>query len=224
MDCGTFNRQLEDYLQGGMDFPRRFGVERHAQQCYGCGKQLADAQKIGQMARELRRVSPPASFEASVMARIQTEEVRRRSWRLWKLWVFGWESFSWQSFALVSTALALAIVGTLLYFSPYDNAQPVSQGGIDGGLPAFQQGLSPFPSDSAVPQSVRSNTPGPILLQSNDYYYGEWPVVYVDPDNEGWIEIPVSGPSGDKLIRLPKTLRMQYGQPSEKYFIRNVSH
>jgi hypothetical protein len=219
MDCRTFNRQLEDYLQGGMDFPKRFGMERHAEQCYGCGKQLGDAQRIGEMARELKRVSAPASFESTVMARIQTEEVRRRSWRLWSLLVFGWESFSWQSLALVSTALALVVAGAWLYFAPPDNPRQAPLAGIDERLPVSPEGLTP-----EVPEPVRSAAPSPILLQSNDFFYDEWPVVSVDPDNEGWIEIPVSGPRGDEFVRLPKTLRMQYGQSSEEYFIRNVSH
>ena len=206
-----------------MDFPKRFGMERHAQQCYGCGKQLEDSQKIGEMARDLKRVSAPVSFESTVMARIQTEEVRRRSWRLWNLWVFGWESFSWQSLALVSTALALAVAGALIYFAPSDNPQQAPQAGIDGRPPLVQEGPAGVP-ERVTPQSVRSAAPSPILLQSNDFYYDEWPVVSVDPDNEGWIEIPVSGPRGDEFIRLPKTLRMRYGQPSEEYFIRNVSH
>jgi hypothetical protein len=94
---------------------------------------------------------------------------------------------------------------------------------------AVRDELSPSSFDPAPQRSVQSNNPGTTHLQFIDYYqsddyYGEWPLVSIDPDNEGWIEIPVPGPSGDELIRLPKTLRMKYGQPSEDYFIRNVSH
>jgi hypothetical protein len=224
MDCRTFNRQLEDYLQGGMDFPKRFGMERHARQCFGCGKQLSDAQRIGRMARDLKRVSAPADFEAAVMARIQTQEVRSRSWRLWNLWVFGWESFSWQSLALVSTALALAVVGGVLYFNSPQGTPKEPEVAAEGSLPLIPETPIERASEAVDVPSVRSATPSPIFLQTNDFFYDEWPVVSVDPNNEGWIEIPVPGPRGDEVIRLPKTLRMQYGQPSAEHFIRNVSH
>ena len=46
MDCRTFNKKLEDYLEGGLDFPGRFGMERHAGHCFACGKTVADAQKL----------------------------------------------------------------------------------------------------------------------------------------------------------------------------------
>lgn len=229
MDCRIFNRQLEDYLQGEMDFPRRFGMERHARQCYGCGKQLADAQKISGMVQGLERVSAPEDFETAVMSRIQTEKIRRRSWRLWELWVFGWESISWRSLALVSTTLALVVIGSLLYYNRSHNAQPESQIGMEDTTPAVRDELSQSSFDPAPQRSVQSNNLGTAHLQLFDYYqsgdyYDEWPPVSIDPDTEGWIEIPVLGPSGVDLYRLPKTLRIKYGQPSEDYFIRNVSH
>ena len=35
----------------------------------------------------------------------------------------------------------------------------------------------------------------------------------------------VPGPDNRQIIvRLPKTIQMRYGQPSEEYYIRNVSH
>ena len=70
MDCRKFHGNFEDYLEGGLDFAGRFGMERHAQQCIVCGKKLAAAQRLRAMARELQRVQAPLNFESSVLNEI----------------------------------------------------------------------------------------------------------------------------------------------------------
>src|SRR5439155_18478555 len=46
-----------------------------------------------------------------------------------------------------------------------------------------------------------------------------------EPADLDYVEFPVPGPDNSQFImRLPKTIRMRYGQPSQEHFIRNVSH
>jgi len=46
-----------------------------------------------------------------------------------------------------------------------------------------------------------------------------------EPADLDYVEFPVPGQDNSQFImRLPKTIRMRYGQPSQEHFIRNVSH
>ncbi len=89
MNCRTFHRTLEDYLEGGLDFSGRFGMERHARQCLSCGKEMSDAQRLHQMVSELQRVKAPSDFEASVLREIGMRKAHgrfsgfRSFWMLW---------------------------------------------------------------------------------------------------------------------------------------------
>src|SRR5512143_3119792 len=112
MDCRKFRNNLEDYLQGELDFPGRFGMERHAQQCLHCGQDVADAQKLGEMTRELKRVKAPPNFEATVLARIRARNVRR-SRKFWRYWEYLPEWVSWRSAAVGVSAAALVLLAFL---------------------------------------------------------------------------------------------------------------
>jgi len=46
MNCRTFHRTLEDYLEGGLDFSGRFGMERHARQCLSCGSRFTTYERL----------------------------------------------------------------------------------------------------------------------------------------------------------------------------------
>ena len=106
MDCKTFHKNLEDYLEDGLDFAGRFGMERHAQQCIGCGKDMADAQQIRRMVSELERVKAPDSFEASVISEIGKRKWDARSTGIRRFWIYGPEGPQWRKLALASSSLA----------------------------------------------------------------------------------------------------------------------
>jgi len=237
MDCRTFHRKLDDYLQSGMDFAGRFGVERHAQQCLACGKSLKDAVRLNQMAREMRRVQAPPDFESALLARIQAVKVQRRSSRLWKLWVFGLEQVSWGPVAIGTASAALVVLAVFVFV----------RNGDMGGLawsrrPAAPPVLeAPAAEDAAAtssarapsrygPGSVSSEILDPQILPVGDarsrYFLGEdWTTRYLDPADMGFVEYPLPGGGEQQLImRLPRSIRLRYGQASRDYFIRNVSH
>ena len=233
MDCRTFNRKLEDYLEDGLDFPGRFGMERHAQQCFACGKTVADAQKIRRLSRSLTRVTAPENFEAAVLARIQKGGfVRRRTGWLSRLPIFWDERWAWRPVALGALIVAALGVGVAL-LTQWTNIEP--DGSVrwirkNSASPApvqpalnFASGTVPMESTDAEDGSGRART-----LQSNAVLFPQESGLTIDAEpaaGTDYVEYLVPGPGDRQLImRLPKTIRMRYGQPSEEYYIRNVSH
>ena len=232
MDCRTFHKSLEDYLQGGLDFPGRFGIERHARQCLGCGKDLADAQKLSSMARALKRVSAPPVFEADLLRRIESRGLRRRTtfWKLqyyWPAWV------SRKTLAWAAPALVLVVVGALFWMR-IDQRGAESVLTVDTELP-----LAPIPvkvagkSDRSLDgiqeaSDLLAVKPMPSQVDSRDF---EWtaesdaPFWFAEPTGTEYVEYTVPDVAGRPVVmRLPKTIRIRHAQPSEDYFIRNVSH
>src|SRR5213594_1530202 len=132
MDCRSFEKNLEDYLEGGLDFPGRFGMERHAQQCYVCGKAMASAQRLGELAKQIGEASAPVNLAASVLARIHARD--SRSW-LYDFWVYRFEWPSWRALAL--TALSMAFVGIFAFWAAK---------GMNWATPARQLELTQLPA------------------------------------------------------------------------------
>ena len=118
MNCRTFHRTLEDYLEGGLDFSGRFGMERHAQQCISCGKEMSDAQRLRRMVSELQRVKAPANFEASVLREIGMRKAHGRFSGFRSLWIYGFEWPSFRKLALASSCLADFVLWHFLRFPP----------------------------------------------------------------------------------------------------------
>ena len=108
MNCRDFYRNLEDYIDGELDFAGRFGMERHAEQCFACGKKLADARRLRLLTVSLARVKAPADFEA----RVRREIVLRKSQRILapirNRLAFG---FEWRRFAFPAAVCAALIFG-----------------------------------------------------------------------------------------------------------------
>jgi hypothetical protein len=79
-----------------------------------------------------------------------------------------------------------------------------------------------------IPESVAGLVPVRALSEES----GADPVggnaltpVFAEPEGDDFGEYLVPGPGERELrLRLPRTLRMHYVQPSEDYYIRNVSH
>ncbi|HYK88930.1 MAG TPA: hypothetical protein VE398_09175 [Acidobacteriota bacterium] len=220
MDCRKFHKNLEDYLEGGLDFPGRFGIERHAQQCFGCGRELASAQKLGQMAHQLKRVSAPPDFEAAVLSRIHAKGASRH-WPLRRFWIYGFDYPSWRLAALGASALALLGLGIFLAAHRSDRDVSSRQDiEVLTATPQMEEPGSPQAVDGPGLAPVALSSPGANqgrLIEDSGY------ATQIEPS--GYVDYLVPGP-GDRqmIVRLPKTILMRYGQPSEEYYIRNVSH
>jgi hypothetical protein len=237
MNCRTFHRNLEDYLEDGLDFPSRFGMERHAQQCIGCGKVLADAQRLSQMARELKRVKAPSNFEDSLLEEIGKRELNRRFSLFRRLWIYGFEPLSWRKLALASFSFAVLLLG-VFYAYNYSSfhftgrPSPPLQTSIPKAAPhtitaenyeiIAKNSLEKSPENKTVQSKViakKAPEPHPIDIAQQE--------MIADQEEADYIEYLMMGSDNRPVtvrLPLPKEIRMQYGQPDEEYFIRNVSH
>jgi hypothetical protein len=124
MNCRTFHRNLEDYLQDGLDFANRFAIERHSRQCISCGKDLADAIELRHRVLDLKQVKAPADFESSLLEKIGMHKARSRSSAIRKFWIYSPEWLSWKKLMIASSSLAVLAIGILVLFQPTDTNPP----------------------------------------------------------------------------------------------------
>ena len=227
MNCRIFHRKLEDYLEGGLDFPARFGMERHARQCFACGKDVSEAQDLKRRVRALQRVAAPADFEAGLLARIQADQGRHRFWRSWSFLWTGFYPLRWRTMGAVA-ATAVVVAGTifLIYSGPWFKASTPVQQDIVVQSPAPLTGAG---NDRPVKGSgmLSGAAAVPTIMGYSSRYQAPdpWAEPYFEPGDSDYIEylIPVSG-DRQLVMRLPRVIRIRYDQPSREYFIRNISH
>jgi hypothetical protein len=223
MNCPTFHRQLEDYLEGGLDFPARFGMERHAKQCFACEKVVSEAQNLKRMARELQRVVAPANFEAQLLARIQADKAQHRCWKVRSFFLFGLDPLRWRTMgAVAATVVVVAGAIFLFHYGPWFN------GSMPGQSDMMGKSSTPLAGEDARSMGGSAGAAAaPTVMGYPSGFLGSdpWARPYVEPGDSEYIEylIPVSG-DRQLVMRLPKIIRIRYDQPSQEYFIRNVSH
>jgi hypothetical protein len=234
MDCRKFHQNLEDYLEDGLDFPGRFGMERHAQQCIRCSKEMAGAQRLRRMVREMDRVKAPSNFELSVLNEIGRFKTHGRFSGLRRFWFYGFEWASVRKLALASSCLAVLAFG-IFYFSA-DKARPTAP------KPASA------PSTLAIQQPARvDQTPAPVPAATIAVSRPKRPLPREasnpeeltkppDPEREkiveeelaetDYVELQVIGPDNRPVpvYRQPNKSRFRDGQTTEEYIFRNVSH
>ena len=235
MDCAAFHRNLEDYLEGGLDYSGRLGMERHSEECFRCGQELAAAQELHSMAAGLRSFAAPEGFENAVLQRIRARESCGRSLDVYRDWMCGIEWGSWRRIAIASSSFAILAFAALYlaYRSASDTAQyPSSVSGdkpseilsepqniplISPPLVSSRSAMMETATTIGTPATI---IPGPLAEGVNGEV--DWKLESTDSE---FVEYQIPGPDDRPyVVRLPKTIRMRYGQPSEEYFIRNVSH
>jgi hypothetical protein len=243
MNCRTFHRNLEDYLEGGLDFSRRFGMERHAKQCIGCGEELAGAQRLRRMASELKRVKAPPNFEFSVLNEIAKHKSRNRFPGIRSLWIYGIEWPSWRKLALASSSLI--ILGFGIFYASYRVTPD-----IISPPPLAVVKPSTTPAKMAeIPAKIIKTNPQPELVASSKQPPAKQPkaaealntaaaidppipfeeVGFQDPETADmeFVKYEVLGADNRLMpvrVPRPKKIWIQYGQLSEEEFLRNVSH
>lgn len=233
MDCRTFHRNLEDYLEGGLDFSGRFGMERHAQQCLRCGKELSDAQQLKGIVSGLQRVKAPANFESSLLREIASRKGHGRFWSLRTFWIYGFEWPSWRKMAFATSGLLFLSLG--IFYSLHrpgletvSNAPALPPVPPEAVVQVKKVPPGPDPEAGAVLPKPAPPDEAPRLAQKAQ------PVVpQVEPEamavrespEMDYVEYMLPGPDNYAVpVRLPKKIPMRYSQMSEEYFIRNVSH
>ena len=251
MDCRKFHRNLEDYLEGGLDFSGRFGMERHARQCIGCGKELSGAERLRGMARELSRVKAPANFESALLDEIGRRKAHGCFSGLRRFWLYGIELPSLRKLALAGSFAALLSLGSMYLFHNYltrgaapqpapanrttpspprspvvEKAERIVEESAQV-VPAVTAAASVKEPDRRQPPAQSAASPdAPPQLAEASVPPLERKTVAGDGNVEtDYIEYQVFG-SGNRPVsfRVPNTPRVRYGRTPEEYFIRNVSH
>lgn len=268
MNCRTFHRNLEDYLEGGLDFPGRFGMERHAGECIRCGRALADARRLGRMAAGLARVRAPEGFEAALCGKIAARKSRGFLSRLRAVGTYGFELPSARTLALAASGVLALGLGAFYAFHPASGpgsrpavtaerdrpetpkadpvrgeqvrTEPMQAPAIQveavrvAAVPAVERKLpAALPESAAVREPVAESVappPDPAaavpaeLASSPRALQVRFPRDRHYPGMEV-VDYLLVGPESNALPdRLPRKLYVKYGQASEEYFIRNVSH
>ena len=203
MNCRNFHRNLEDYLDGGLDFTGRLGIERHAEQCFACGKELADARALPLLIKSLSRVKAPADFESRVCREIAVRKSRGIFARIRNYISFG---FEWRRFALTSAicaALTFGFFAAQRFSLPDAQVQEIAE----NSNPAVEEAAFGDASEDFKMEEFK-----PEDFISDDFIKDALDLLLVGPNNHHTPE------------RLPRQIYVRYGPPSEEYFIRNVSH
>jgi len=232
MDCRKFHKNLEDYLQDGLDFSGRFGMERHAQQCISCGKDLSNAQRLRRMVHQLDRVKAPPDFDLSVLNKIAKRKANGWFSGIRRFWFYRFELASTRGLILASSATAVLAVGIFYLYPllpsrtefrppsdpPLTVQRPVKVDRSENPRPAITAAVArpsrPIPSQAR--KSVKATESRPPEQEQmaeqefTDTDYVEFQMV--GPDN-----LPVT-------VRWPNRPHAKYGQTAQEYFIRNISH
>ena len=246
MDCRRFRKNLENYLEDGLDFPGRFGMERHAQQCIRCGKDMADAQRIRRMVSEMDRVKAPENFEASVIGEIAKRRLKVRTAGVRRFWIYGHEGPLWRKLALASSSLVVLAIGVFAFFNLTDPRQePTSPMAMEESeKSSADMNAAQRPAASAVIPPIMEQTrseDAPAFVEASaaaevlevaaspeepevlkPEFVPDWDATEVE-----LIEHLMMGADGRPVtiqLPMPRTIYMQYNQTSEDYYIQNISH
>jgi hypothetical protein len=208
-------------------------MERHAQQCIACGKDMADAQRLRGMVSELERVKAPESFEASVINEIAKRRLNVRAAGVRRFWIYGYEGALWRKLALASSSLAVVAIGAFIFFnltgSGQDVAAPVAMeepGELKAGADAMQNaGMGAgVPSMEQIRSSEVSKAANAAMMPAvaGREFFPE-----VDAADADFVEQLIQGGDGRPVtvtLPMPRKIYLQYNQTPDEYFIQNISH
>lgn len=199
---------------------------------------MADAQQLGRMAHELKRVQAPLNFETSVLEEIATRKLNSRFARFRKLWIYRFELPSWRKLALSSVAMAALLLGGMYAFNHsfirlFRQPLPVPS---QAAAPIISASPKTVENPSMIAKSPRAQIGEPIAKRS-EMTKSSVPHQPIDMAQEEilddlqeteYLEYLFNGPDNRPVtvrLPLPKEVQMQpHGQPSQEYFIQNVSH
>ncbi len=232
MDCRKFHKNLEDYLEDGLDFSGRFGMERHAQQCIGCGEELAGALRLRRMVHKLNRVKAPANFESAILSEIGKRKGHGRFAYFRRFWFYGFELQSLRRLALAGSGLAILAIG-IFYLSPYLSRRATPEVPSTPALVAqepakIKRNENPQPATTPVATQPEQHLRGNVrdmaeMAQASNSEQEQ--VVEPESNDTDYVELQIIGPDKRPVsFRLPDKSRSRDGQTAQEYFIRNVSH
>jgi len=80
MNCGNYQSQFNDYLDGDLPLRERQELQHHLKECLGCYRKWNSLQKTQEILRRLPSLDPPEHLSAVVMARLKNRRLRQPLW------------------------------------------------------------------------------------------------------------------------------------------------
>lgn len=109
MNCSTFDRRVNEYLDGALNPDEAVALERHAGECASCRALLAQERMLRRSLRELPAPEPSEAFFDRALAQAALDDRRRRGWN-WRLPGIG--------LALAASVTLVFAVGVLYRSGP----------------------------------------------------------------------------------------------------------
>ena len=227
MNCRTFQKNLEDYLENSLDFAGRFGMERHARQCARCGREMAEAQHLSRLVRGLDKVKAPPNFESTVLNEIGARKLHSRFPMFRSFLVYGFDMLSWRHYALAASVVLILGLG-FLYWQDLETSNPSDPSALTDADSINRPDSDRLEGDR-VPSMANTMMPEENTMPGADGIFDnvseEGPSVDYRSSESDYREYRAIGPDDlPMIIPLPDRIHMQVTPPAEEYFIRNVSH
>ena len=80
MNCGKYQSQFNDYLDGDLSLRERKKLQHHLKECLGCYRKWSSLQKTQEILHQLPTLDPPEHLSAVVMARLKNRRLHRPPW------------------------------------------------------------------------------------------------------------------------------------------------
>jgi hypothetical protein len=80
MNCGKYQSQFNDYLDGDLSLREREKLQHHLKECLPCYRKWSSLQKTQEILHQLPALDPPEHLSAVVMARLKNRRLRRPPW------------------------------------------------------------------------------------------------------------------------------------------------
>ena len=77
MECGKYQSQFNDYLDGELSLKERETLQSHLRNCLSCYRKWNSLQKTKEILSRLPELNPPSHLSAIVMARLKERRLRR---------------------------------------------------------------------------------------------------------------------------------------------------
>lgn len=80
MNCGKYQSQFNDYLDGDLSLKEREKLQHHLKECLPCYRKWSSLQKTQEILHQLPTLDPPEHLSAVVMARLKNRRLRQPLW------------------------------------------------------------------------------------------------------------------------------------------------
>ena len=80
MNCGNYQSQFNDYLDGDLSLREREELQHHLKECLPCYRKWSSLQKTQDILHQLPALDPPEHLSAVVMAGLKNRRLHRPPW------------------------------------------------------------------------------------------------------------------------------------------------